>query len=311
MLVLGIETSCDETAAAVVQDGRAVLSNIVFSQVALHQAYGGVVPEIAARHHVEHLPAVVQQAVEVAGVCWSALDAVAVTYGPGLASALLVGLAAAKGLSLRLQRPLVGINHLEAHLYSVCLGATAPRPEDIGPYVALMVSGGHTCLVRVERPLTYRLLGRTVDDAAGEAFDKGAGLLGLGYPGGPAIEAAGREGDPRRVHFPRGVLRRKHARLGGLDPRYCFSFSGVKTALRYHLRAHPLPANDERQRAHLAASYQEAIVDTLVSRVLEAAEGTGCVSLVGGVALNRRLRAKLELVDPGSRAALPCATPVG
>ena len=174
MNVLGIETSCDETAASVVADGRTVLSSVVFSQVALHQPYGGVVPEIASRHHVEHLPAVIERAVTESGVPWAQLDAVAVTYGPGLASSLLVGLAAAKALALRLDRPLIGINHLEAHLYSAFLAPAAPRFADACPLVALVVSGGHTMLLRVDALGQYRVLGSTRDDAAGEAFDKGA-----------------------------------------------------------------------------------------------------------------------------------------
>ena len=183
MNVLGIETSCDETAAAVVRDGRQVLSSAVFSQVALHRPYGGVVPEIASRSHLETMPGIVERALADADVKWADVDAIAVTYGPGLANALLIGLSTAKALAMRLRKPLVGVNHLEAHIYSIFLGPDAPRPEEVMPFVALIVSGGHTCLVRVKALGVYELLGQTIDDAAGEAFDKGANLLGLGYPG--------------------------------------------------------------------------------------------------------------------------------
>ena len=293
MRILGIETSCDETAAAVVQDGREVLSNIVFTQVALHAPYGGVVPEIASRNHVEALPRVLEEAVRRAGVGWDGVDAVAVTYGPGLASSLLVGLSAAKALSLRLSRPLWAVDHIEAHIYSIFLGGNAPRAEEVCPFIALVVSGGHTGLVRVEAVGRYALLGQTMDDAAGEAFDKGANLLGLGYPGGPAIDKAARGGKTDFVRFPRGRQRSDNVRLGGLNADLCFSFSGLKTALLYYLKEYPLsPARAEVES--LAASYQEAIVDALVERCAPAVEGMSCLAVVGGVSLNSRLRAKLK-----------------
>ena len=286
MHVLGIETSCDETAAAVVRDGRQVLSNMVFSQVALHRPYGGVVPEIASRHHAEYLPDLLARAVAESGVEWAGLDAVAATYGPGLATSLLVGLAAGKALALRLGRPFYAVNHLEAHLVSVFLAPDAPAPEEDPPFIALIVSGGHTCLLRADEPGCYRLLGWTRDDAAGEAFDKGAHLLGLGYPGGPALDKAGRAGRPGAVAFPRA---RRIRGAGPLD----FSFSGLKTALLYHLRDHPddLPG----RLADVAASYQEAIVDALVGRLEDAMEreGVSCCAVAGGVSLNSRLRARL------------------
>src|SRR5450759_3668832 len=200
MNVLGIETSCDETAAAVVADGCTVLSSAVFSQVALHRPHGGVVPEIASRQHVEHLPRMLDQALAQSGLEWPRLQAVAVTYGPGLASSLLVGLSAAKALALRLNIPLIGINHLEAHLYSVFLAHGAPRYASACPLVALIVSGGHTCLVRVDAPGQYRRLGQTIDDAAGGAFDKGAKLLGLEYPGGIVNGLAQPPILPGRIH---------------------------------------------------------------------------------------------------------------
>ena len=297
MNVLGIETSCDETAAAVVQDGRDVLSNCVFSQVALHGPYGGVVPEIASRSHVRTLPGIIEQSVRESGVGWGGLDAVAATFGPGLASSLLVGVAAARGLALRLQKPLVGMHHIEAHIYSVFLGDDAPAVEDVMPLLALVVSGGHTMLVRVEALGEYRVLGSTVDDAAGEAFDKGANLLGLGYPGGPAIDRAAGDGVRDHVRFPRG-RQQKHRRLPeGWRPELCFSFSGLKTALLYHLKKHPLSA-ERTEVASLAASYQEAIVDALVDRCHKALGGYACVAVSGGVSLNSRLRERLvEMAD--------------
>jgi N6-L-threonylcarbamoyladenine synthase len=304
MNVLGLESSCDETAAAVVTDGRQVRANVVLSQIPLHQPFGGVVPEIAARSHLAHLPRVLETALSRAGLAWRRLDAVAVTYGPGLASSLLVGLSTAKGLALRLGIPLVGVNHLEAHIYSPLLAPGAPDFSARCPLIALLVSGGHTCLVRVDAPGRYRRLGWTLDDAAGEAFDKGANLLGLGYPGGPAIDRASAGGNPRQVHFPRGQVSEQsvaHLRwlapAGAADPELCFSFSGLKTALLYYLKAHPC-APGSPELAHLAASYQEAIVDALVERLRLAIirEKARCAAVVGGVSLNRRLREKLKLL---------------
>jgi N6-L-threonylcarbamoyladenine synthase len=292
MNVLGIETSCDETAAAVVRDGTEILSNAVFSQSELHRPYGGVVPEIASRNHVEVLPAVVEQARMQSGLEWTDIDAVAVTYGPGLATSLLVGLSSAKALALRLGKPLWAVNHLEAHIYSAFCGRGPGGFEATCPFVALVVSGGHTCLVRVDALDRYRLLGQTIDDAAGEAFDKGANLLGLGYPGGPAIDRASRGGDPDFVKFPRGRQRRERSRLDHLDADLCFSFSGVKTALLYYLRDHPL-SGDAAGLASVAASYQEAIVDALLERCGRALGDERTLVACGGVALNSRLRQKL------------------
>jgi len=309
MLVLGIETSCDETAAAVVRDGRVVLSNVIHTQIAMHRPYGGVVPELASRQHVEHLPAVIAEAMRAAGVEWAALDAIAVTHGPGLSTSLLVGLAAAKGLAIRLNKPLIGINHLEAHLYSAFLGADAPEPAALVPFVALIVSGGHTAFVRVDGIGRYRLLGRTVDDAAGEAFDKGATMLKLGYPGGPAIDKAARGADPVYVRFPRGILRNLPARLTGLDARCCVSYSGLKTSLLYYLRDHPLTGADDPVVGPLAASFQEAIVDTLLNRVAYALQGVHTLSVVGGVSLNKRLREKLAALAEKRRFRLVLAQP--
>ena len=293
MNVLGIETSCDETSAAVVRDGREVFSNVVFSQVELHGPYGGVVPEIASRSHVESLPGVIGKALKCSALNWGAVDAIAVTYGPGLTSSLLVGIAAAKALALSLNKPLCAVNHLEAHIYSIFLRDGAPPVEEICPFVALVVSGGHTCIVRVEGLGRYKLLGQTVDDAAGEAFDKGANLLGLGYPGGPAIEKKSRGGGVDFVHFPRGRQRKKHGRLGGLDPDLCFSFSGLKTALLYYLKDHPL-SGDDKELSSIAASYQEAVIDALVQRCRRAMHDELCLAGVGGVVSNSRLRSKLS-----------------
>ena len=302
MNILGIETSCDESAASVVRDGGAVLSSVVYSQIPLHERYGGVVPEIASRSHVEVLPGIIERAVQESGLCWQALDGVAVTYGPGLASSLLVGLNAAKALALRLGRALVGVNHLEAHIVSVLLGSEAPRFEQICPLLVLLVSGGHTCLVRIPVLGRYEMLGQTLDDAAGEAFDKGAKLLGLGYPGGPAIQEASVGGDPAFVRFPRGLARGGARRNAKPDREYAFSFSGVKTALLYYLRDHPDAAG---RSADLAASYQEAIVESLMRPLERAARRfeAAALAVVGGVSLNARLRERAAQV--AARVGLP------
>lgn len=308
MNVLGIETSCDETSAAVVCHGRDVLSNVVFSQAGQHAPYGGVVPELAARSHVEVLPAMIDEALARADCSWPDIDLIAVTYGPGLASSLLVGLAGAKALACRIKRPLVGINHLEAHIYSAFLGPDRPAMADTCPFLALVVSGGHTMLVEVRGLGDYVLLGQTIDDAAGEAFDKGANLLGLGYPGGPMIDKVSRTGDPRAVRFPRGRLGKDGQPLAGLDPELCFSYSGLKTALLYHLKKHPL-ADDDARLASVAASYQEAIVDALVDRCRKVVGHYAHLVVVGGVSLNSRLREKLARLAKLSGVSLFMAEP--
>jgi N6-L-threonylcarbamoyladenine synthase len=289
MLVLGIETSCDETAAAVVEDGRIVRSSVVSSQVDLHAQYGGVVPEVASRAHVDLIVPVVADALGEAGVELHDLDAVAATRGPGLAGALLVGVSAAKALALVAGIPYVGVNHLEAHLYAGWL----EQPELATPLAVLLVSGGHTMLVAVDGPGEYRILGQTVDDAAGEAFDKVARFLGLGYPGGPAIDRLARQGDPRAIPFPRAMP-------GELD---C-SFSGLKTAVVHHVRAHP-----EVVVADVAASFQEAVVDQLLDKLARAADVAEATTLVlgGGVAANSRLRERTEALAAatGRAAFLP------
>ncbi|MCK5850254.1 MAG: tRNA (adenosine(37)-N6)-threonylcarbamoyltransferase complex transferase subunit TsaD [Kiritimatiellae bacterium] len=293
MNILGIETSCDETAAGVVVDGMEVLSSVVSSQVELHGPYGGVVPEIACRSHVEVLPEVITGALDESGLDWCDLDALAVTYGPGLSSSLLVGISAAKALSFRLNIPLFGINHVEAHLYSVFLENKICSFKEACPFVALVVSGGHTSLIQVNGVGDYKLLGQTIDDAAGEAFDKGANLLGLGYPGGPAIDKLAHDGDPAFVRFPRGKPRKGKSHTGNLNPDFCFTFSGLKTSLLYYLKDNPL-SGDGLQVASVAASYQEAIVDALINRCQKVIRKGGRLVLGGGVSLNSRLREKLK-----------------
>ena len=287
--VLGIETSCDETAAAVVDDATTVLSSVVSSQVDLHARYGGVVPEIASRAHVDLLVPVVAQALVEAGVGDGDIDVVAATVGPGLIGSLLVGVSAAKALALCWDVPFVGVNHLEAHLYAGFL-------DDPGlelPVVYLLVSGGHTMLVHMEGHGRYRLLGQTIDDAAGEAFDKVARYLGLGYPGGPAIDKLSSEGDPEAIRFPRAIP-------DGLD----FSFSGLKTAVINHVRKHPDVAT-----ADVAACFQEAVVDVLVTKARRAADQVGAkaMCLGGGVAANSLLRERFldACVQDGRHAFVP------
>jgi len=273
-LILGVETSCDETAASVVANGAAVLSSVVSSQIDLHARFGGVVPEIASRAHVELLTPVVAEALVEAGVDDDGVDAVAATVGPGLIGSLLVGVSAAKALSLVWNVPFVGVNHMEAHLYAALL----EQPDAPLPMVVLLVSGGHTLLVEMKDHGRYRLLGSTIDDAAGEAFDKVARFLGLEYPGGPAIENAASRGDPAAVNFPRAML----------DEGYDFSFSGLKTAVINHVRKHPDVSTDD-----VAASFQEAVVDVLVAKAVAATTEVGAAALClgGGVAANTLLRA--------------------
>jgi N6-L-threonylcarbamoyladenine synthase len=274
--ILGIETSCDETAAAVVVDAREVLSSVVSSQVDLHARFGGVVPEIASRAHVELLTPVVARALIEAGISDDHVDAVGATVGPGLVGALLVGVSAAKALALVWDVPFVAVNHLEAHLYAALL----EEPHLELPTVVLLVSGGHTLLILMEGHGRYRLLGSTIDDAAGEAFDKVARFLGLGYPGGPAIDAVAMEGDPAAIAFPRAIL----------DEGYDFSFSGLKTAVVNHVRRHP-----EASTPDVAASFQEAVVDVLVTKARRAAQEHGArgLCLAGGVAANSQLRERV------------------
>ena len=287
--ILGIETSCDETAAAVVDDGRLVRSSVVSSQVDLHARFGGVVPEIASRAHVELINEVIEEALVEAGTDLRSLDAVAACHGPGLAGALLVGVSAAKTLALTADLPYVGVNHLEAHLYAAWLQEPALEP----PIVVLLVSGGHTLIVVIEAPGRYRVAGQTVDDAAGEAFDKVARFLGLGYPGGPAIDRLASSGDADAIRFPRAMP-------DELD----FSFAGLKTAVVNHVRRTPgTPVAD------VAASFQEAVVDQLAGKLFAVADvaGVGAVAIGGGVAANSRLRERVsdEAAARGLRVLLP------
>ncbi len=303
-LILGIETSCDETAAAVVRGGSHILSSEVASQDLLHAQFGGVVPEVASRRHSEIITAVVTRALEDAGVGWSDLAGIAVTHGPGLVGSLLVGVAAAKGYCLSTGLPLVGVNHLEAHLLANFLvepGADGPPARDLFPGVCLVVSGGHSDIVLVERLGQYRILGWTRDDAAGEALDKAARVLDLGYPGGPAIDRVAAGANAGAFDLPRPVI----------EGSYDFSFSGLKTALvRTHeaLRAQGKAA-DPAAVADLAASFQEAVVDTLVRNLTAAAAAYGArqVMLAGGVAANSRLRE--VVLQWGRKAAIPVAYP--
>lgn len=292
-LVLGIETSCDETAAAVVRGGREILSSVVHSQVEQHRPHGGVVPEIASRCHIEALPGLVAEAVRAAGLDWPQIDRVAATRGPGLASSLLVGWSAAKGLARRLDKPLWAVNHVTAHLASVFLDPAAPDPREALPLVALVVSGGHTSLFRCARFGTFKLVGRTIDDAAGEALDKAAKLLGLGYPGGPILDRLARDIPVGGTAFPEGRVKASSAPLGRLDPALCFSFSGLKTALLRRLQVAPPRCVEEVAR--LAAEYQEAVVNVLVERCAAALESqTRCLAVGGGVSINSRLRVRLR-----------------
>jgi tRNA N6-adenosine threonylcarbamoyltransferase len=293
-LVLGIESSCDETAAAVLADGRRVLSNVVASQDDVHAPYGGVVPELASRRHIEVIVPVVERALAGAGVRLGDLDGIAVTCGPGLVGSLLVGGSMAKALAWVHGLPLVGVNHLEGHIYAAFL--TEDPPEH--PFVALVVSGGHTALYHVSAPRTYRLIGQTRDDAAGEAFDKVAKLLGLGFPGGPIIQRTAERGDPHAIEFPLAQI---------TDGARDFSFSGIKTSVSLYVKRHR-PLGDA-QVADVAASFQAAVVKMLVRRTVRAALHVGVkrVVLTGGVAANGPLRAALVAAaeEHGIRLHIP------
>ncbi|MBM3888143.1 MAG: tRNA (adenosine(37)-N6)-threonylcarbamoyltransferase complex transferase subunit TsaD [Verrucomicrobia bacterium] len=311
MLVLGIETSCDETSAAVVRDGRRILSHVVSSQITLHQPYGGVVPELASRHHLELIDSVVGEALNAASVTLDPIEGVAATYGPGLASSLLIGLTFGKSIALARGLPFIGINHMEAHLVSPWLSAQ----REFAPNVSLIVSGGHTILVHARAVGDHTVLGQTLDDAAGEAFDKVAKLVGLGYPGGPEIEQHARAGNPNAIPLPRGKLH---------DPDHDFSFSGVKTAVFYWLRKRSqelrvesrepaaknsgsrLSALDSRLLSDVCASFQQAVVDVLVGKTIAAARAcrVRAVTVSGGVACNGALRDQLAAACARERLEL-------
>ena len=300
MLVLGVETSCDETAAAVVEDGCRVRANVVASQIATHAQYGGVVPEVASRQHVATIVPVIERAIADAGLQFSDLDAIAVTAGPGLVGALLVGVETAKALAFALGKPLVAVNHLGGHLAAAFLEHAPPHAPPTYPHLALLVSGGHTALIRIDAPGETRLLGATRDDAAGEAFDKVGKMLGLGYPGGVAIDKLAATGDPRAVALPRALPGRDD-----LD----FSFSGLKTAVATLLARRELPRDQELN--DFCASFQAAVVDVLVrkSRRARAREGLSALVVCGGVAANRGLRAALAVAATEDGFALHIPPP--
>ena len=298
-LILGIETSCDETAAAVVDSARTVRSSVVSSQIDLHARFGGVVPEVASRAHLDLMIPVVAESLVSAGVEGNEVDAVAATTGPGLVGSLLVGVTAAKSLSLVWDVPFVSVNHLEAHLYASFL----EEPDLDFPLVVLLVSGGHTMLVLMEAHGRYRLLGSTLDDAAGEAFDKVARYLGLEYPGGPAIDALAVEGDPTAFDYPRALVQENPDTMAE-DRKLAFSFSGLKTAVINHVRNNP-----DVSTADVVASFQEAVVDVLVTKAKWAAAATGAKGLClgGGVAANSRLREKFldACIETGVQPFIP------
>lgn len=282
ILILGIESSCDETAAAVIKNGRTVLSNVISSQIAIHTLYGGVVPEIASRKHVEKINQVIEEALAEAGVTLQDIDAVSVTYGPGLVGALLVGVGAAKAIAYGAGKPLVGVHHIEGHIAANYI----EHPELEPPFLCLVVSGGHTHLVQVKDYGEFEIIGCTHDDAAGEAFDKVARAIGLGYPGGPKIDQLAKEGNPQAIEFPR-------AKIAGSE--FDFSFSGVKSAVLNYLNGCEMK-KIEINRADVAASFQQAVVDVLVGRAIGAAQKLGekQIAVAGGVAANSALRAAMQ-----------------
>ena len=295
--ILGIESSCDETAAAVVKNGREVLSNIISSQIVIHRKFGGVVPEIASRKHIENIMPVIDAALREAKVTLEQIDAVAVTYGPGLVGALLVGLSAAKSLAWAADKPLIGVNHLEGHVFANFLADEDLKP----PFMALVVSGGHTALLKVTGYNSFELLGQTRDDAAGEAFDKIARVMGLPYPGGPEIERLAMGGNDEAMHFP----------LAKLDKPYEFSFSGLKSAVINYLHNQE-QAGREVNRSDVAASFQRAVVDALVKQAVLAMQATGYqkIVLAGGVSANKTLQNTLAQAMEGIGAQLVHPTPI-
>ena len=295
--ILGIESSCDETAASVVRNGRDVLSNVVSTQILVHRKFGGVVPEIASRKHIEHVMPVIDKALTDAEMTLQDVDAIAVTYGPGLVGALLVGLSAAKGLALGSGKPLIGVNHLEGHVFANFLADPDLKP----PFLALVVSGGHTSLLVVEDYNTFRLLGQTRDDAAGEAFDKIARFMGLPYPGGPEIERLAKNGDATAIDFPRPLL----------PGCYDFSFSGLKSAVINYVHTEEQRKSDFR-REDVAASFQQAIVDVLVKKAQESLKATGLkkIVLAGGVSANKHLQEALAKGAKEVGAELVHPTPI-
>jgi tRNA N6-adenosine threonylcarbamoyltransferase len=295
MLVLGVETSCDDTAAAVLQDGRTILANIVSSQDQVHGPYGGVVPELASRQHIRNVMPIVDGALRNAGATLKDLDGMAVTYGPGLVGSLLVGLSVVKGISFRSGIPFVGVNHLEAHLLAIHLEHEVPFP-----YIALLASGGHTLLYCVRGVGDYAHLGGTRDDAAGEAYDKVAKMMGLGYPGGRVIDRLAQTGNPGAIRFPRAKIK---------SSPYEFSFSGIKTAVWHYLKSHG--EAEAQKSADIAASFQEAVTDMLVRPTIKAAKAYNVEPIVlsGGVAANSRLRAKMKEEADAAGLTVFCPAP--
>lgn len=295
--ILGIESSCDETAAAVVKNGREILSNIISSQVPIHRKFGGVVPEIASRKHIEKVLPVIDEALKQAGLGIDDIDGIAVTYGPGLVGALLVGLSAAKALAFALDKPLIGVNHLEGHVFANFLVDEELEP----PFMALVVSGGHTALMKVKDFNSFELLGQTKDDAAGEAFDKIARVMGLQYPGGPEIEILAKDGNPNAIDFPRALM----------DQTYNFSFSGLKSAVINYIH-NEKQAERSINRADVAASFQTAIVDVLVKKSVRALleSGLKTIVLAGGVSANKVLQKELATAVGNIGARLVHPKPV-
>lgn len=296
--ILAIESSCDETAAAVVKNGREVLSNIIYSQIALHTEYGGVVPEIASRKHIEKINQVIDQALRQSGKGLSDMNAIAVTYGPGLVGALLVGVSAAKAISFASGIPLVGVHHIEGHISANYIENKALEP----PFICLVVSGGHSHLVVISDYGEYEIIGKTRDDAAGEAFDKVARAIGLGYPGGPKIDQVSKEGNPDAIHFPRAKI---------TDGEYDFSFSGLKSAVLNYLNSCQMKG-EEINQADVAASFQKAVIDVLVDHSMEAVKKFGYqkFAIAGGVASNTSLRSALEVARQKERIEFYYPSPV-
>ncbi len=282
MIILGIESSCDETAAAVVENGSRIRSSVVASQIETHSKYGGVVPELASRMHIEAIDPVVHQAIDEAGITIDQIDGVAATRGPGLIGALLVGFSYGRAFAWARTLPFAGVDHLQAHIYSLLLLEPAPQ----FPFIALVVSGGHTNVYHVTSPHDFELMGRTRDDAAGEAFDKVAKMLGLGYPGGPVIESMAKDGDPSAIKFPRSMLEK-----GSFD----FSFSGLKSAVARHL--HQCPELNLQEQANIAASFQAAVIDVLCQKLINAAKKTRCkrIGVAGGVSANKTFTTALDV----------------
>ena len=300
MKLLALESSCDETSAAVIEDGY-IVSNIISSQIELHAQYGGVVPELATREHLRNVPIVVREALNKASIKPSDLDCVAATRGPGLPGALMTGLRAGQSMARALKIPFMGIHHHEAHLYSAWINENKISLDDFKPSIGLIVSGGHTLLVLVEEPLRHRVLGGTLDDAAGECFDKTAKLLGLKYPGGPLMDKLAQRGNPQTYSFPRPMLH---------DKSYDFSFSGLKTAVRYFLEENPKLIEEDQFLYDICASVQAAIVEVLVGKVIQAAKNlkVSCITMAGGVSANSQLRAALSKACKVRNCQLKVAT---